>query len=85
LQVETKTLFVDGGNVSRDLVYLSLVKRPIGRLFSSCLHNAHALLFTAYDFTSSDLKHYNMVLQYNPDESNVLRVPRLMNLVMFVS
>ncbi|PWZ26172.1 hypothetical protein Zm00014a_011819 [Zea mays] len=34
----------------------------------------------AYDFTSSDLKHYNMVLQYNPDESNVLRVPRLMNL-----
>ncbi|AQK59813.1 ABC transporter A family member 7 [Zea mays] len=46
LQVETKTLFVDG----------------------------------AYDFTSSDLKHYNMVLQYNPDESNVLRVPRLMNL-----
>jgi hypothetical protein len=37
LQVETKTLFVDGGNVSRDLVYLSLVKRPIGRLFSSII------------------------------------------------
>ncbi|AQK59815.1 ABC transporter A family member 7 [Zea mays] len=51
LQVETKTLFVDG----------------------------------AYDFTSSDLKHYNMVLQYNPDESNVLRVPRLMNLVILSS
>lgn len=57
----------------------------VSSLHSNCLHNAHALLFTAYDFTSSDLKHYNMVLQYNPDESNVLRVPRLMNLVMFVS
>jgi hypothetical protein len=33
LQVETKTLFVEGGNVSGDLVYLFLVKRPIGRLF----------------------------------------------------
>jgi hypothetical protein len=33
LQVETKTLFVEDGNVSGDSVYLSLVKRPIGRLF----------------------------------------------------
>jgi hypothetical protein len=32
-----QNLIVEGGNVSRDPVYLSLVKRPIGRLFFSLL------------------------------------------------
>ncbi|XP_021314989.1 ABC transporter A family member 8 isoform X2 [Sorghum bicolor] len=37
-------------------------------------------IVSAYDLTSSDLKHYNMIVQYNSEKSNMLRVARLMNL-----
>ncbi|CAL4970641.1 unnamed protein product [Urochloa decumbens] len=33
-----------------------------------------------YDLTNSDIKKFNMIVQYNPEKSNILRVPRLMNL-----
>ncbi|XP_066329775.1 ABC transporter A family member 8-like isoform X2 [Miscanthus floridulus] len=42
-------------------------------------------IVSAYDLTSSDLKHYNMIVQYNPEKSNMLRVARLMNLVILSS
>ncbi|XP_066329850.1 ABC transporter A family member 8-like [Miscanthus floridulus] len=42
-------------------------------------------IVSAYDLTSSDLKHYNMIVQYNPEKSNMLRVARLLNLVILSS
>ncbi|XP_022681997.1 ABC transporter A family member 8 [Setaria italica] len=35
---------------------------------------------SAYDLKNSDIKNLNLIVQYNPEKSNMLRVPRLMNL-----
>ncbi|CAN6243557.1 unnamed protein product [Urochloa humidicola] len=37
-------------------------------------------IVSAYDLTNSDIKNFNLIVQYNPEKENMLRIPRLMNL-----
>ncbi|CAN6237534.1 unnamed protein product [Urochloa humidicola] len=37
-------------------------------------------IVSAYDLANSDIKNFNLIVQYNPEKENIIRIPRLMNL-----